>query len=53
MGKISHGFYLCLYVLGFSTGYGMSGYGRVLTRFVSGDPVPIAAPQSTDTDDEE
>ena len=31
----------------------MAGYGRVLTRLVSGDPVPIVAPQCADTDDEE
>ena len=35
--------------------YREAGYGRVwiYTRLVSGDPVPIAAPQSADTDDEE
>ena len=33
--------------------YREAGYGRVLTRLVSGDPVPIATPQSTDTDEEE
>ena len=40
-------------MLGYSTVQGMAGYGRVLTRLVSGDPVPVAAPQSADTDDEE